>query len=131
MVDRTQAESVGNRRLARLVGVANDVRRVEQSRLLKPANSALIRIGREHATAEARLVEPNASLANGVVALDRLGGKDPVAFVVRADHASGRQQHHPLFRTIFGDEHGPLRPIPAGSRAHEVDNRHLQRVRRP
>ena len=57
------------------------MRGVEEAGLLEPTDRAPARVGREHATAEARLMEPDARLAHGVPALERCVDRYRIALV--------------------------------------------------
>lgn len=82
MVDCAQAEAVAYDRQALLLEVADDVGGVEEAGLLESADCALVCIGRQHARAEARLVQAHARFANGVAALNRTVRKEGLALVV-------------------------------------------------
>ena len=130
VVDRAEAEPVGHRRLAGELRVGDDVGRVEEPGLLEPADRALVRVRREHAGAEAGLVEAHACLADGVAPFDRVVGKEGLALVVWPDHAAGCERDIRVRQDRPGDEDRPLGPVPAGPGADEVDERRLQLERR-
>jgi len=71
VVDRAQAQPVGDDGLPGRIGVPENVRRVEQACLLEPADCTLVAVRGEHPSTEAGLVKAHARLPNGVAALDQ------------------------------------------------------------
>ena len=67
VVDRAHGDPVGDDRLTAL-GILLDVRRVQGLAVAQAAEGALGPVGREHLTAEDRLVQPLADGALGVLA---------------------------------------------------------------
>jgi len=76
-------------------------------------------------------VEPDTGLTYRIAALDDVRWQDRLALVVPAGHATRGEHHLAGAEDVGGDEHRPLRPVPARARANEVDERHVQLVRGP
>src|SRR5947208_1013687 len=68
MVDRTEAEAVGDERLTLGMPIGEDVRGIEQLHVSEPADAALLLIGEEHHVAELLLMEPLGDRARSVLA---------------------------------------------------------------
>lgn len=88
MVDRAEGEAVADDRLARLLGVGDDVRRIEEPNLPEPADRAAVSVRGEHDAAELRLVDALPDLANDVAPLDLVGDVDGLALLVRPTRRS-------------------------------------------
>jgi hypothetical protein len=74
MVDLGQSDAVGNGPLAeKLVGIAHDVRCVQQMIIRKIADRTAMIVGGEHAVPEGCLVQPLLDQAEGIAALNRVG----------------------------------------------------------
>jgi hypothetical protein len=72
VVNRAKTEAVRHARLAFRLEIADDMCRVEQARLLQPADGTAARVGHEHPTAEPGLMEPYARFTDAVTTLDRV-----------------------------------------------------------
>ena len=73
VVDRAHAQPVAHERLARLLGVADDVRSVEQPNLAETADRATIVVCGKYGTAKLRLMDALLDLADDVAPLDLIG----------------------------------------------------------
>src|SRR6266849_294367 len=100
-MDRAEAQAVADDRLARLLGVGDDVRRVEEPQLAQPADSAAIPVGGEYRAAELRLVDALLHLADDVAALDFVWDVDGLALVVRPAHLPEGQADPELCREVL------------------------------
>ena len=74
------------------LGVADDVRRVEEPHLAQPADRAAVAVRGEHGAAELRLVDALLDLADDVAPLDLVGNVDGLALVVRPAHLPEGQE---------------------------------------
>jgi hypothetical protein len=93
MVDRAQREAIRDHRLAHLLEVADDVRRVEEANLAEPADRATVAVRGQHGAAELRLVDPLLDLPHDVSAFDLVVNVNRLTLVVRAAHLPERQEH--------------------------------------
>src|SRR3954451_7327234 len=103
-MDRAQAEAVADLRLASLLDVTDDVRRVEQAELAQPADRATLAVRGGDPAAEPGLVDPHPRLTEDVPTLDRILHRHRIAIVGRADHPSGCDEHAPRRRIVLDDE---------------------------
>ena len=89
VVDRAQADTVGDDGFAMQLEVADDVRGVEQTRFLQSADRAQIPVRGDDAAAEACLVYADPRLAEGVLTFQGILDDDRFLLVERADHPPG------------------------------------------
>jgi hypothetical protein len=82
-VNRAEAKAVRYVRLALVFDVADDMCRVEQARLLQPADGTSARVRTEHPTAESRLMKSHARFVDAVAPLDRVFQENGIALVER------------------------------------------------
>ncbi len=128
MVDRAEAQPVGDHRLALVLDVADYVGRVEEPRFTEAADRAAARVGGQDAAAELRLVHADARLPDEVAPLDRVLDRDGLRLVEGPDELPGRDEDRARGRVIVDHVRGNVRPVPARPRANEVDDRHLELV---
>lgn len=81
VVDRAEAQTVADQRLALLVGVGDDVRRVEQPDLLERADGAAVAVCGKNGAPELRLVDALLDEPHDVAALDRVADVDGAALL--------------------------------------------------
>src|SRR4051794_26137397 len=121
VVDRAEAQAVGHRRLTALLDVAHYVRGVEQAKLLQAADRALTRVRGDDAATEARLVEPDSRLADGVAALDRVVEAHGLWLVHRAAGLARCDRDHARGGIVSAHEDREHRLVPTRARPDEVD----------
>ena len=129
VMDRAQRQPVRHEWSARLLGVADDVRGVQQPYFAKPADRAAIAVRGKHRTPELRLMDPLLDFAHDVAPLDLVGDVDGLALVVRPAHEG--QKDSELGGFVAVDIGWVDRPVPVRPRADEVDDRHVEQMGTP
>jgi hypothetical protein len=103
VVNRAQAEAVAHKRFSVQIGVGDDVRRIEKSCLLEPADRTLVSVCGKNDAAEPTLVQPRAHFADCVLALERVVDRCRLRLVHRARELARSKGDPPLRWVVVGD----------------------------
>jgi hypothetical protein len=132
VVDLAQCETIGDARLTEWIAVLDDVSRVEEFAMTKPAHRTAIPIGSKHALPKTALVETLLGGHRDVSATPDVGVflhaclvRLKSASLIHADRESQRT------RVVAHDKDGICRLVQAGNEPEEIDKGHLRLHRLP